>query len=296
MNKKINLLKIVGVVAILAYLLTYGLAFTAFEYYEPYSYADWNYASYRINYISVMVCFGVSFTIALVSFIKLNTANKVNVCIINILCSVMQLGILFGVNLLAKEVIRFTDNRGDSVFGFHANVVVIMSYILMVINAVWILVALASYVFKSSDNSSQENEPEKVRANWSYIHLPAILVPVVSIAISNFYLQGMITVAITLLFMFFFVIPASILLVCVVRKWIEGGKYLFSICGYAIYGYLVYGAVYRWTKGIADAGFSVKDADNTFFESILGLLNVAVVVSVIVVLIINYVREKKCKK
>ncbi|MBQ6814624.1 MAG: hypothetical protein IJP13_03705 [Lachnospiraceae bacterium] len=293
MSKKINLLRIIGVIAVLMYLIAYGLVFNVFEFYEPCSYDDWNYTIYRMSYVPVMVCFGVSFTIALISFLNAKVANKLSTCIINIICSILQMSIMIGAILIAKRVIKTAEFRECIMLDDHAKVIVVIACILMAINVVWMVVAIVCYLKKTSTKHSKAIEQQKVLKSRSYLHIILISVPVLSVIIGNLYLGALAVIAIVLHFTFFFVIPASILLVCVVRKWIESGKYLFSICGYAIYGYLVYGAVYRWTMGIAEEDIRIGCTDYIIFESILGLLNVAVVVSVIVVLIINYVREKK---
>ena len=292
MIKKSNLYKIVGAVLICFYLLTYGLAFTAFRY-DDITNDGWDGRMYRLKFVVVMASMGVAFTLAIITYLKSMGKEKKKCFIINIISCVFQFLFLVISMLLAKNIYALAEGTNDVIFRQHCNIVVVMSLIIIIINVISALIYVINYKIGLVDDESKVQQDIK-HVKTSYMHGYVLICLMLTVCLSIFYVWGITStfVILCIAFLLFFGIPAGILLSTIVSNWIERGAYLFAAGGYIIYGYLVHGAVYRIIRGIGVLGFSHTDTYNPFFEYALHNINAAVAVIAAIVLLAKFLREK----
>lgn len=293
MKKYLKDLKPINVVAIVAFLFTYAVAFCAFN---TESLSGFNAESrFETSFSSLMVIYGFAFSLTVASYVIIRKLDKITSGVIVLAASLLS---VLSMWYALKEVdwIRdeFLSSSGGAGVKVHCTVAEIMCYVIIVIMIVTAVQSLCRMLLCKMDNDIEpEKEPKVVGGEASFAHLLALVVLIFSIFACSFYMYSSDMVQVlsfAVLSMFVIGIPAAVILSAIVKKWIEAGKNVFAVGSYILYLHIVFGCIYRLFAN----GLSTRNEGMWFIFNqgdIVAIVNAAVALIIIVYLIIQGVRD-----
>ena len=284
-------LKYTNMIAIAAYLVTYIIAFSAYDD----SGTNYDEDSFEHNILKLMSAVGTAFTCAVISNWCLFKKGKIIESVICIACSVAQIPALSCAISAARAINRSALYYEDEIVEHHCNAAINMAYIIIGIVLVFLLLAIFSLIVSIKNRKIKDDdewdtyEVEYVKAQD--FHIPVIIVLMVSTAVCVFYLYSLLIIMLAEPFFIAFAIPMSLLLATEVKEWVENKRYILSAIMYMVYMYIVYGVFYRLFSDELHGFAFHYNALELIFPGFILIVNVVVSGVVAVRLIVKALKD-----
>ena len=242
-RNRFKILKCTNLVIIAAYIVTYIMAFSAYDD----SGTNFDEDSFEYNVLKLMASVGTAFVCAVITNWCIYKKGKILECIICLIGGAVQIPLLNYAIMAAEKLNNSALYYGDEIVGNHAELAVNMSYIIMVLIGAFILLGVFNLIISIKDREVKDmDETESDEAVYiaepSY-HIPVIVVLLATTLICVLYIYFIIYM--TIPFMLAFAVPMSILFATEIKEWVEDKKYVGAAVVYIAYMYTVYGAFYR---------------------------------------------------
>ncbi len=297
MKKMIRSMRFTNMLGILACVITYITAFSAFDKEEIVSAFD-DYEYYTMELIISIYMTGVIATCFVVGYvvidkIRVRTAHIINAVmgtlgLITSVFSIRQGSSLYNMTLFGGETVR-----AETISNAHAICFVVMSYILLIVSILHILNVVINLFLYKKYLGDYGTESKRECEMWSFMPQVLVFILIFSTTFCLLCLYGIYTLVFLIPYTVAFAVPVSIWFLSIVVKWENEKKYIKVAISYIVYIITVYGVTdclfYKSVGGFY-IEYSLEDVLDTH---IVGILNVVAGALGLIVLIVNALKRNK---